>query len=129
MVGDVSDAHTHRVLVVEDNADVREVVATTLTLERYDVVTAENGAVALQQLKASPRPCLIILDLHMPVMDGFAFRRAQQADATLATIPVVVVSVDTAIDQHVRALGVAAAVNKDDFDALVDVVRQHCTSS
>jgi CheY-like chemotaxis protein len=123
----VHDAHTHRILVVEDNADVREVVAATLTLEHYDVDTAENGAAALERLRGGSLPCLILLDLHMPVMDGFAFRRAQQADAGLATIPVVVVSVDTSLDQHVRALGVAAAVHKDDFDGLVDVVRRHCT--
>jgi CheY-like chemotaxis protein len=122
----VPDAHTHLILVVEDNADVREVVATTLALEHYDVVTAENGAAALQRLRGDRRPCLILLDLHMPVMDGFAFRRAQQADAGLATIPVVVVSVDTSLDHHVRALGVAGAVHKDDFDGLVDVVRRHC---
>jgi CheY-like chemotaxis protein len=123
----VPDGHTHLILVVDDNADVREVVATTLVLERFEVLTAENGEAALARLRNDRRPCLIVLDLHMPVMDGFAFRRAQQADAVLASIPVVVVSVDMAVEHHVRALGVAAAVNKDDFDGLVDVVRRHCT--
>src|SRR5690349_17497986 len=89
----------HRpVLIVEDDADLREMMAQLLTLEGFSVETASNGREALRYLESGDggRPNLILLDLMMPVMDGWEFRRRQLADMRSAEIPVVVLS---ALDQ------------------------------
>lgn len=79
------------VLVVEDDRDIRGLLADVLTEEGYGVRDAANGHEALQAL-AEWRPCLILFDLMMPVMDGIAFLARQRADPELARIPVVVVT-------------------------------------
>jgi CheY-like chemotaxis protein len=80
------------VLVVDDDRDIRESICDLLSEEGYVVVTAENGAQALDRLRASSDPCVILLDLMMPVMDGIDFRSHQRGDPALADIPVIVVS-------------------------------------
>src|SRR5688572_15121472 len=82
----------HSVLVVEDDADIRDAVVGILELEGYSVVTAGNGAEALTQLRTGIRPCLVLLDLMMPVMDGWSFCQEAEKDDELARIPIVVVS-------------------------------------
>lgn len=80
------------VLVVEDDPDVLEVICEILQQDGRRPVAVHNGREALQELRSGLRPCLIILDMLMPGMDGWQFRRTQQADENLAKIPVVVVS-------------------------------------
>jgi CheY-like chemotaxis protein len=112
------------VLIVEDDEDLREMMAHLLTLEGFEAATAANGREALDYLQTS-RPEVILLDLMMPVMDGWEFRRQQQADPNLAPVPVIVLS---ALDQA-RASNVdAAAFLKKplDFDHLLDLVRAYC---
>ena len=75
-------------LVVEDDNDVREMLALLLRGESYDVMTATNGAEALNAMRVR-RPCLVLLDLMMPVMNGWDFRRHQLADPQLADVPVI----------------------------------------
>jgi CheY-like chemotaxis protein len=85
------------ILVVEDDAATREVVRDVLDGEGYCVVTAANGYEALAELRArSSRPSVILLDLKMPIMDGWAFRGEQLKDRSLRAIPVVVLSADAA---------------------------------
>src|ERR1043165_6681206 len=106
------------VLIVEDDADLRDMMAQLLSLEGFHTATVANGREALDYLHNGDAPDLILLDLMMPVMDGWEFRRRQCADPTLATVPVIVLS---ALDQT-RAAGVgAAAVLKKplDFDRLL----------
>ena len=114
------------VLIVEDDVDLREMMAQLLTLEGYNAATAANGSEALEYLRHSgDRPQVILLDLMMPVMDGWEFRQRQKADPELAALPVIVLS---ALDQS-RSDGVdAAAYLKKplDFDRLLALVRQHC---
>lgn len=81
-----------RILLVEDEPDIREVLASVLDLEGYDVATARNGVEALDLLGSGPRVDLILLDLMMPIMSGWEFRRVQREDPALAGIPVVVTS-------------------------------------
>ena len=83
-----------RILVVEDDESLSEVVAPLLTDEGYQVSFAENGREALRQLQTEPLPNIILLDLKMPVMDGWQFRRVQKDDPRLGLIPVVVTSAD-----------------------------------
>ena len=80
------------VFIVEDDGDTREMLGRFLELEGYRVETAANGKLALERLNSGVGACVILLDLMMPVMDGWQFRQAQIRDATLASIPVIVVS-------------------------------------
>ena len=79
------------VLVVDDDEDVRQALGDVVGLTGRRAVTAEHGLAALAAL-ASVRPCLILLDLVMPRMDGWQLLAAIRRDAALAAIPVVVVS-------------------------------------
>jgi PAS domain S-box-containing protein len=83
-----------RVLVVEDDAVVRESLVDLLNEEGYQVSCAENGREALRHLHAEPAPDVILLDLRMPVMDGWEFRSIQKSDPKLAHIPVIAISAD-----------------------------------
>src|SRR3954465_1652478 len=76
------------VLIVEDDDDVREMLAMLLKGESYEVMTATNGAEALNAMRQR-RPCLVLLDLMMPVMNGWDFRRYQLSDPQLADVPVI----------------------------------------
>ncbi len=82
------------ILVVDDNVDVRESLAEVLELAGYSVETAENGRVALDMLVAEPA-ALVLLDLMMPVMDGWQVVEAMRGDRELAGVPVVIVSAST----------------------------------
>src|SRR5205085_12014163 len=82
-----------RVLVVEDDHDVREALVEALEASDYHPMAAANGSEALQRLRSgSEPPCVILLDVMMPVMDGREFREEQRRDPALAEIPVVVLS-------------------------------------
>ena len=70
----------HEILVVEDDPDIRESVVGILEAEGYAVRGAEHGAMALQCLRANSPPCLIVLDLMMPVMDGWTFCMEKDKD-------------------------------------------------
>ncbi len=80
-----------RILLIDDDSDIREVVGEALEFAGYEVATAREGREGLA-LCRSFRPTLILLDLMMPGMSGWEFRAAQQEDAALAKIPVVVVT-------------------------------------
>jgi CheY-like chemotaxis protein len=81
------------ILVVDDDADIRDSLREVLEDEGYDVACVANGREALDYLRsASPAPCVILLDLMMPVMDGWQFRREQKADSAIADIPLIVIT-------------------------------------
>ena len=112
------------VLIVEDDEDLRDMMAQMLTIEGFRTATASNGREALDYLQTE-KPNVILLDLMMPVMDGWEFRRQQKADPELAPVPVIVLS---ALDPARAATVDAAAFLKKplDFDRLLALVRQHC---
>src|SRR5690606_2328003 len=87
-----SEAGAATVLVVDDDEDIRLILAQILSLQGYDAPTAANGLDALSQLYDGVEPCLILLDLMMPAMSGWEFRTKQLQDPKLAQIPVVVLS-------------------------------------
>jgi CheY-like chemotaxis protein len=88
-------SNKNEILVVDDDFSIRELLNQTLEDEGYRVSTAENGLVALNYLRGRPElPCLIILDLKMPIMDGAEFRSRQMQDKRLANIPVLLLSAD-----------------------------------
>src|SRR5881397_2528123 len=82
------------VLIVEDDRAIREPLSVLLRGEGYRVTLAENGQEALRKLRTEPSPDIIVLDLRMPVMDGWEFRAIQQQDPVLGLIPVVAISAD-----------------------------------
>src|SRR5262245_62354165 len=86
-----SVAH-YPVLIVEDDADLRDMMAQLLSMQGFKAATVANGREALDYLRSGSRPDLILLDLMMPVMDGWEFRRQQVADPELAGVPVVILS-------------------------------------
>jgi CheY-like chemotaxis protein len=90
-VSNVATVEKRSVMVVEDDHLIRQVIAEALEEEGFDVVEAANGKEALEALR-SAHPSLILLDLMMPVMNGWEFRRAQLADPHIADIPVIVLS-------------------------------------
>jgi CheY-like chemotaxis protein len=99
-----STSHNRSILVVDDDVAATDSLVDILTAEGYSVATAKNGKEGLKQLRASPHPRLIILDLFMPEMDGWEFRREQLKDGKLRDIPVVVMtgaSVYAGIDANV----------------------------
>lgn len=99
------------VLVVDDDADVRESLCDVLHDEGYFTLTAQNGAEALTRLRASGAD-IILLDLMMPVMDGIDFRSEQRRDPELATIPVIVVSASGDARSLASSLDAAAYLPK-----------------
>ena len=81
-----------QVMIVEDDHDTREMLERFLQLEGFEVRTAANGAAALEVLRSGGHPCVILLDLMMPVMNGWQFREAQARDPELGKVPVIVVT-------------------------------------
>jgi CheY-like chemotaxis protein len=120
---------SHPILVVDDDSELRECLALLLALKGYDVITASNGREALRALNGGPQPCLIVLDLSMPDMDGFQFRRAQLADPALAAIPVVLCSAHPTAPHVAQQLGVIACLEKPfDVQLLLAIVATQARS-
>ena len=117
-------ASSRHVLLVEDDADIREGFRELLQSEGLQVTVAANGLEALARLdEGKPLPDVILLDLMMPVMDGFAFRARQRADPRIARIPVVVISADPRLDARHDVLDARAYLTKPcDIDLLIAMV-------
>ena len=113
------------VLVVDDDPNLVRLMSKFLKLEGFAPVPAANGEEALAYLRGGGDASVILLDLRMPVMDGWTFRREQRSDPGLAEIPVVVM---TGMDgEHMVELGAAAAFHKPvSFLDVVGVVRRLC---
>jgi CheY-like chemotaxis protein len=115
------------ILVVEDDPSSREVLIDILESEGYQVAAAVNGREALEDLQRGFRPCVILLDLKMPVMDGAAFRQQQLQDPALAAIPVVVMTGFS--DSPQQAFAVAAPhyfLKPYDIHDLLAIIARYC---
>ena len=117
------------ILLVEDDADIREALAEMLETEGYQVIGAANGRAALRRLTDGLRPALIILDVMMPVMDGWDFRLQQSRDPALRDIPVAVMSASSLNAETVRQqFGAVAYLPKPlEPQATVELVRRLCS--
>jgi CheY-like chemotaxis protein len=116
-----------RVLIVEDDTDLRETLSQILKDEGYRVWSAEHGRAALECLRDGSKPCLILLDLTMPVMNGWQFRAEQREDPDLATIPVVVISAGANLADQVVPLGIQDYIRKPiQLGQLLATVGRYC---
>jgi two-component system, chemotaxis family, chemotaxis protein CheY len=119
--------HTPRVLVVEDDGELREGLTELLTEEGYDVITARDGAEALGQVKRThPPPCLVLLDLRMPVMNGVEFLQHLRRDPQRGQIPVCVMTAEPDVDPLPAEHVLFKPVN---LNALLAVVARHCSGA
>ena len=111
-----------RILVVDDEPTIRELIADALREAGYLAETAANGAQALRQLQRH-RPDAIILDLMMPVLDASGFRELLRLDARAAQIPILVVSATYDVEEAAKRLGATACLRKPfELDELIGTV-------
>lgn len=114
-------------MLVEDDATTRDAMILILKEEGYSVASAANGREALAHLRGPHRPKLILLDLMMPIMNGWEFWIEHQKDPALKAIPVVVVSADGNLPQKAAPNGVADYLRKPvDVELLLDTVQRYC---
>ena len=120
-----------RVLVVDDDNEIRETMVELLMDEGYEAVGARDGIEALAQLRdPHDRWGLVLLDLMMPNMDGRTFRAEQLLDPAIAPIPVVIVSAMTDVAAAAEELKVAAHMTKPaSLRDLIQVVRRYCAAT
>lgn len=110
------------VLVVDDDEALREIVAEAISDAGYDVEQAENGVEALDKMRQKA-PCIVVLDLMMPVMDGWEVMAAMESDEALSRVPVCIVSAQDAVAPPKNAYFIKKPLTTA---ALLDQVVRHC---
>jgi CheY-like chemotaxis protein len=116
------------VLVVDDDQDIREIIEIALTSHGYLVTTAHDGRECLRRVRGGERPCLILLDLMMPDMNGWAVCDELTSDSTLPSIPIVILTgnVDTG-DETLRRFPI---IKKPiELASLLDLIARHARDS
>jgi CheY-like chemotaxis protein len=118
-----------KVLIVEDDRDIRGALREILHDEGFRPLEAVNGQDAIDRLGSmGENPCVILLDIMMPVMDGWGFRTVQQADPQLSTIPVVVLTAHANAEQTAREMLAAGFLKKPvSIDVLLKTVNRYCS--
>jgi CheY-like chemotaxis protein len=123
----VSAHAQHHVLVVDDYAETRDAVATLLEITGAEVVAAESGKEALELLQAGLRPCVMLLDVRMPELDGWEVWDRMKQHRELALTSVVILSADPADVSRTRACGIREFLRKPvDGSRLLATVERHC---
>jgi CheY-like chemotaxis protein len=113
------------VLIVDDDAEVREFMDLLLSMSGYETMTAWNGREGLEKMHAR-RPCVVLLDVMMPVMDGWEFRRRQLNDPKDARVPVVAVTAHNNPGEVSRSMGVRCLPKPVDIDEVLSEVERAC---
>jgi len=112
------------VLLAEDDGDLRDALTDTLEDAGYTTAPFANGQEALEWLQGTTRlPSLVLIDMRMPVMDGWQFRQRQLEDPAIARVPVVMLS---ALSDIAESVGVEHLKKPIQVSALLVVVAQHC---
>jgi CheY-like chemotaxis protein len=120
----------HVVLVVDDDRDIRDSLVEMLEQYGYRAAGAANGIEALEALEASAEPpCLILLDLMMPVMDGRGFREEQLKNPAWAQIPVIVISAYNDAHAQARALDLECLTKPLRMRPLIEAVQRRCPTA
>jgi CheY-like chemotaxis protein len=116
-----------KVLVVDDDYAVLDAMKEILEDEGYDVSVAANGLEAFKELAQPPQPCVILLDLMMPVMNGWEFREKQLEDEGLAAIPTIIVTAHNKPEVNAAELKAAASIRKPIAPALLlETIGRYC---
>jgi two-component system response regulator MprA len=126
---DVTAVHTqHRVLIVEDHADTREALAIVMEIRGLQPIVAASGREALAKLaERTQRPCVVLLDINMPDLDGWEVRERMRDDPELAGVPVVLLTGNYVDVERVRRLGIRGYLRKPiDVHQIVNAVEQYC---
>ncbi len=113
------------IVVIEDDTDLRETLKDLLEMEGFRVVTASNGREGLRLLEQKGQPCLILLDLMMPVMNGWEFLEALRRDQQAQT-PVAVVSAAADVDDVERDYGCSVLKKPVSLERLFALAHAHC---
>ena len=114
------------ILIVDDDAVISSTLAGLLADEGYDVACAGDGQAALRYLDQDVSPGLILLDLMMPVMDGWNFRAEQRRRDKSASVPVVVMTASGKCPEAIASLGAQECIGKPfSFEALLTAVKRH----
>ena len=117
------------ILVVDDDADIREALQLALELEGYAVETARHGGEAWERLRSRPPPALMLLDLAMPVLNGPGLLALLRADERLRSLPVVLITAFGPLAGTVYA-GVQGFIAKPiELDLLLAIVARHCAGT
>ncbi|HEX8434015.1 response regulator [Archangium sp.] len=112
------------VLVVDDDPDILEALSEILEAEGFEIRRARNGKEALERLEPHP-PQLILLDLMMPVMDGWEFAQRMRQRPPVATIPIIVLSADRNVGSKATDIGAVGHLAKPfELNDLLDMVRR-----
>jgi CheY-like chemotaxis protein len=119
--------HEHSILVVDDQTESSDAVGLLLEQQGLKVRVAHDGEEALAALHQGLRPCLVVVDLMMPKMDGWEFRQRQLSDPQFATIPVVIMSGYPNAQKAAGTLGVRTILKKPlRPDRILALVNRHC---
>lgn len=122
----VKESCCQSILVVEDDDDIRNAIVDLLETEGYSTESAVNGKDALEKLTIIPKPCLVLLDMMMPIMNGREFLDTVMKDSHLAPIPVLIVS---AVADKTNTEGSVGFLKKPiDIEVVLKVVGQYCNS-
>ena len=114
-----------KILIVEDDISIRELLEELLISESYEVVTAAHGGEALEVLRGQELPHLILMDLMMPVLDGYGFRKELLKDSNLSNIPVVAMSAEASAAEKIKGYGVAAFLSKPvEIDTILQTIEE-----
>ena len=114
----------HRILVIEDDPAIRDTLAEILEFEGYKVSVATNGREGLQSAMEL-KPNVILLDLMMPVMNGYEFRTEQRALPEISEIPVIMISADGNLSQKAAAVNTPHYLKKPiELEMLLGMIRQ-----
>jgi CheY-like chemotaxis protein len=121
---------SHEILIVEDDAALREALGQVLADEGYGLASARDGLEAVNYLKKGNRPDVILLDLSMPVVNGWEFRMFQKRDPELARIPVVIITAGDYSREEVAWLEPSELIHKPvDLTRLLAVLRRKCAAA
>jgi DNA-binding response OmpR family regulator len=119
----------NHILIVDDDPAIRDVVSDILEMSDYCVKTACNGAEALDRIR-DDRPSAVLLDLMMPVMDGWEFLREYKVEASLAPVPVVIMSAAQDASHAVDELGAQAFLAKPfEIETILAIVGRVATDA
>lgn len=118
-------SNSKRIFVVEDDLHIRESLTEVLEIEGFNVVSAVNGQEALDMLRNGEKPDLILLDLMMPVKDGFQFKAEQEVDPIMSKIPVIIMSANGNMSAK-KELGLVKDYLKKpiDLDSLLSTINR-----